>query len=340
MKLSSPTRVLSLTTLALSLFSAAASADVFLDQAQIGWSPGATPYAIGGPLNDEVAQTYTAGTSGLLEKIEFVVSCEDTSLGDIHVEMQTVNSLGEPSGSVLASTSVDSTSLPVFDGVTYGPSPFHPGNIPQVDGTEYAIVIRADAGVTCYSPRGAVAGSMFAYPHGSAYLGDASGGSVSWKESSDPNFDFAFWTYVRVSKPKFCDVTDAVGIPNDWLPADVPACGCLEDPVLNAHRCWFGLPDFVLWREIAPFGDPKAKVNWNLLPLNSGLLEVRAQEFDDQVSGPEVVFDEQLKPGKSLNFKHTAVKFGEVSEVTIEFFGPRGDATVTYEVIQNIQNQQ
>ena len=322
------------------LSAGAVQAEVVQDQAQIGWSPTPPPYDIGGHLRQQLAQTYTAGVDGTLVRIELVVSCDDSSLGNLHVEIQTLNPANEPSGMVLGGFSVDSQLLPIHDGMNYEIVDFPMPEIEQIDGDTYAIVMRGDEGTICYAPRGAVVGSMFAYPRGTGLIGDGLVVPTTWTETADPTFDFTFFTYVKLPGPPdgpgFCDITDATGMPNDWLPDDVPACGCLEDPVFNAHRCWFALPDFVLWRELSPFGQPLMDALWNLLPLNSGLLEVRALETGDSFAGSEVVFDGQLKPGKTQKFKLDVEPYGVASQVSLMFIGPRGDAVVTFEVNQEI----
>jgi hypothetical protein len=109
--------------------------------------------------------------------------------------------------------------------------------------------------------------------------------------------------------------------------------------VLNAHRCWFGLPDFVLWREIAPFEDPSAKTEWVVVPLNTGIEGITVQEFSDEAKGPEVVFDKNLKPGDLDKLKAGTADYGPQSSVKLFYMGPRGDAEVQFRVLLDIPDQ-
>lgn len=329
-----------LITIILGITAAPVFAEVVPDQEQIAWRGLPPPVDIGGHLRQQVAQTYEAGVSGTLHHVRMLVACDDSTAGALHLDIQRVTPAGAPGGVVLGSNSVDSLTLLPGAGVDYVWHDFFPANVEQVDGTSYAIVMRGDEGTICYTPQGPVEGGMFAYPRGDAYIGEPAAGTVVWSQISDPAIDYVFYTYVELPEPPdgpdYCELTDVTGVPNDWLPEDVPACGCLVDPVFNAHRCWFGLPDFVLWREIAPFAEPGAKVEWSLLPLNSGISEVSAQEYSDSAQGPAVLFDKNLKPGKLQSLKFDATVFGETSSVSIMFLGPRGDAEVNFKVYQAI----
>jgi hypothetical protein len=180
---------------------------------------------------------------------------------------------------------------------------------------------------------------MFAYPRGAAYVAHPGDTGPVWTPITDPEIDFVFYTYVDVPEADFCDIEDAVGTPNDWLPESAPACGCLEDPVLNAHRCWFGLPDLVLWREIAPIGGPSALAEWTIIPLNSGIEGVFVQEYSDHAQGPRITFDKALKPGKPETIKSDSADYGADSEVTIVYIGPRGDAEIRFRVVLDLPQQ-
>lgn len=340
MKRNRNTARLCLMTIILGIAATPAFAEVVPDQEQIAWRGLPPPIDIGGHLRQQVAQTYEAGVSGTLHHVRMLVSCDDSTAGDFHVEIQAVTPSGGPGGVILGSDSVNSLDLLPPADQDYVWHDFFPADVEQVDGTSYAIVMRGDEGTICYTPQGPGEGGMFAYPRGDAYIGAPVSGTVEWSQITDPAIDYVFYTFVELPGPSdgpdFCELTDATGVPNDWLPEDVPACACLVDPVFNAHRCWFGLPDFVLWREIAPFADPKAKVEWTVLPLNSGIEEVSAQEYSDSAQGPQALFDKNLTPGKSQSLKFDATQYGEVSEVSIMFLGPRGDAQVNFKVYQAI----
>jgi hypothetical protein len=285
-------------------------ATVVEDQEQIAWQTIAR-VDVGGHLRQQVAQTYTAGVTGTLQRAHLLVGCEDSTVGSFHVDIQTVNLSGQPSGTVLGTASEEAATLVPGEGQAYIFWSFLPPDVPQVDGTSYAIAMRADEGASCFTAPGPAAGSMFAYPFGDAYVADTSGGGVVWSQVTEPYVDYVFYTYVYLpdspDEPAFCKFKDVAGVPNDWLPADVPACGCLVDPVFNAHRCWFGLPDFVLWREIIPFGEPGAVAEWTVVPLNSGIDEVVVQEYSESAQGLEVSFSKDLKPGKPRSQKTNAV---------------------------------
>lgn len=317
-----------------------ARADVVPDQSQIGWQGSTPPLDIGGHLRQQAAQTYRAGVSGTLDHVRLLIGCDDSTLGAVHVDIQAADSTGAPGGPLLGSASIDSLELVPSDAGDYLFRDFFPAGVQQEAGTDYVIVMRGDEGTICYTPRGPVAGSMFAYPRGDAWLGQPAGASLAWTKIEDPVIDLVFYTFVDRGGPDFCEVDDVSGAPNQWLPADVPACACLEDPVLKAHRCWFGLPDFVLWREIVPFEAVDAVVEWHLLPLASGLEEVVVQESAGGASGPELVFAKSLKPGKTQSLKASTVPAGSFSEVSVLFIGPRGDAEVKYRVQLDIPGSQ
>ncbi len=283
--------------LATAFWFSTASAGVVLDQSVIGFHE--TPLAIGGSSEQMLAQTFVPGISGELSHLELVFSCSVDSVGLLTVAIERVDSDGQPNGDVLGSVSLDSSTLnmePIF---------FREVIIPGVNliaGEKYAIVMSADASASCASREGPCETCFFNYPSGEAFF-DARPNPPGWVAFFPQGMDLPFYTYMRTAEPtapRYCDFTDASGVPNDWLTNDLPICGCLSDPVLRSNRCWFALPDFMLWREL-PLDLKRGPMYWQVLPLSSELPGIKAIELDRNPDptfrSSAVKFDPQLEPG-------------------------------------------
>jgi hypothetical protein len=157
-----------------------------LDQQQMSTDGLDTVTSMGGDYSD--AQTFTAGLSGLLDRVDLVVD-QTGAAAPLTVEIRTVAS-GCPSGTVLASTQLPTAdvpertaSKPPFDPITFSsPAAVVPGN-------EYAIVWYSASGST-YDTYGSIT-DVYA------------GGQGCWSASTPPStwttqasWDFAFRTYV------------------------------------------------------------------------------------------------------------------------------------------------
>jgi hypothetical protein len=314
-------------------FSSQAQSGVVIDQALIGFSTGSEEVQIGGDSEQRVAQTFNAGLSGSLDHVSLVLSCASDSRGLLTVEIQNVDGSDEPDGTVLGSTSVESSTL-FLDPIWFQDIAI--SGVSLTAGTQYAIVIRADSKADCVTREGPPAGAIITYTPGGAYSA-ALPEPADWVRFPSSTDDIPFYTWMYVpdtSGPLFCEFRDASGIPNDWLPNHVPICGCLSDPVLRANRCWFALPDFMLWREIPlPLDFAKGKADWSVLPLGPDFpgLSIFESFANNGFFAEEVQFKAGLTPGK---VKSQKVKYSGVTdrtEVELFFDGVNGPATIRFE---------
>jgi hypothetical protein len=167
---------------ALSLAPAAALAGT-LDQQQTDTSGG--PHVINSTLSQ--AQTFTAGLSGGVDRVDLYLDAAPTTSGPLSVEIRDVVSGGAPGSIVLASQSVPATSVPslaVFESINFATP------APVVAGTQYAIV-------------GYTADTTGSYRWGTSMTDTYAGGgpfhapapSGTWT-SGIAGYDFAFLTYV------------------------------------------------------------------------------------------------------------------------------------------------
>jgi VCBS repeat-containing protein len=149
-----------------------------------------------------IAQTFTAGLSGSLGKVELYLSKLNTVEGNpppdlpITVEIRTVSGL-DPSTTVLATTTIEHGVIPIAQAPTWVPATFTtPAAV--VAGTHYAIVAYTDS---AYSWRGSQLLVGDAYAGGSARVSDTD--TPAWRSLCGPgcNPDMAFRTYVDASSP-------------------------------------------------------------------------------------------------------------------------------------------
>lgn len=263
-----------------------ASAEVRVDQEQPTTT--VTPSAIGGTSEQVLAQSFTAGTSGDLVAIRLPVAC---SSGTLVVQIQSLNSDGEPSGRILASAMVPASDLPPppsdFREITFDP-PFA-----QREGERYAIVLKNIEG-TC---------SILSGPSGDSYTGgqffyDARPNPPGWvggKDRPAPRStpgDMPFQTVVDDGSPggsrpdNRCVLNTASGPVRPGFDIYTPICSCLTDRVLNEWRCALLHPDFFMVRRI-PLPTPNAAPNliaeeWAFTPLSD-----KAPPLVMSIPGPE-----------------------------------------------------
>jgi hypothetical protein len=162
-----------------------------LDQQQTQASSG-----IGFDANFPMAQTFTAGSSGSLDKVSVHAWLAGSSAaGDMVVSIQTVDGSGFPSGTVLGSGSA-----PLGDFDTSAPGDWVDVNLTQPArvsaGTQYALV----ASTASATPEGSsfYVWSMATddpYPGGDAH-GRAPGGQWQVRQDGGVPVDFAFKTFV------------------------------------------------------------------------------------------------------------------------------------------------
>lgn len=162
------------------------AADV-LDQQQTGIGGGGTQISGPGSLGRSLAQTFTAGLTGPLDRVDLYLASGATTTGPLTVEITDVTSAGAPGTTVLASTSVPAASVTGTGG--WVAVPFSSPATVQA-GTQYAIVAQA-TGTDIY---GWWRGPGDVYSGGQAF--SSSGPVLTWVPDS---FDLAFKTYVNVA---------------------------------------------------------------------------------------------------------------------------------------------
>lgn len=312
-------------------------AGVVTDQYQIGYTSTA-PLILGGSSRQALAQTFTPSISGRLSHISFVIDCAPGSPGRIGVSIHTVDAEGVP-----LDFSVGAAVRPAADLSELDWHIFYFTDVDLTAGDQYAIAVRASEEAQCVSYRGASDPGMFAYSGGEAFF-HALPNPPGWIPVS-PASDFSFYTYMfdgAPDEPNYCDFTDANGLPNDWLPAFVPVCGCLSDPGLRVNRCWFAFPDFTLWREMPlPFDQSAGKVDWYLTPFSNDLLGVGISEYDlnQNFFAEPVTFDGNLRAGKSHKERGTFQGVSDATEVKINFETSEGQGSVRFStIIENPPN--
>jgi hypothetical protein len=174
---------------ALALVPAAAAADTLDQQQPLGGSDARIK------LNESLAQTFTAGLSGGLDRVELLVGAPDsTPDAPLTVELRNV-SAGSPGTTVLAAGSVAPSAVSVTD--AWVPITF-PNAVPVTAGTQYSIV--------AYSPVNDTHDYFWAlafddpYPAGANFVQAVSPPSGSWMLTVLDG-DQAFKTYVEVPAP-------------------------------------------------------------------------------------------------------------------------------------------
>lgn len=243
--------------LLLALLAAAptAFAHVLLDQHQDGTDGGA---AIG-PSEQMLAQTFRAGHGGRLSHVSLPIACYGAERYLLTVSLETVAADGLPSGIVLDSVEVDSSAVAARPERHASAFPL---DAVLVAGERYAIVVRATPEADC-ELYGTTAAD--AYADGEAFF-QALPNPPGWRPVGAIAVDFAFAVYLDVGVAA-CAFRTADGEANDWVPADVPVCGCLRDPGLAHERCWFHLPDRLLVREVPLWPREDFVARWSVLSL-------------------------------------------------------------------------
>jgi hypothetical protein len=138
-----------------------------------------------------LAQTFTAGLSGPLDRVELFLY-NGSLTAPLKIEIRGVEGTGQPSAAVLASETVPASSVPAGGGfvpVTYAV----PAQV--FAGTRYAIVVYA---VISGEGFGWGGGTGDPYPLGSSW-GSTTSPPTTW-DISFGSLDFAFKTYVTLAK--------------------------------------------------------------------------------------------------------------------------------------------
>jgi len=231
-----------------------------------------TNLAIGGEVEQKLAQTFRVGLSGPLAAISVPVGC---SSGELIVDI--VELTGDlPSGSRVGGTTRPAADLPV----TPGPFQFIQldANISVSSGDNLAIVLRNETGECAVkrSPPGDH------YANGDAFF-ESAPEFAGWQKTDfdgllpNEGGDLPFKTYIEVpDKPRDnrCVVPGKID-PNTGLPLrlpidrSVPACRCFEDSGAREFRCGILHPDFFMLRRIPwPLvAGKKYTEKWEFTPL-------------------------------------------------------------------------
>lgn len=316
-------------------------AGVVMDQYIVGWHAD-EPLAVGGGSEQMLAQTYESGRDGTLDHVKIVLGCSAGSSGLVTVEVRSVRGDGTPSDTVLGATSLSAATFPVEAMLQEIPMPA----VRIHSGTEYALVIRGTRDLACATRPGA-GPWLHSSGVGPAFF-DARPNPPGWAPYINHGIDgyvmFQAWVDTGgPSSPRYCDFETADGMPNNWLPNDVPLCGCARDPGLVAHRCWFATPDFVLWRTLAPtFDRPRVRAEWSLVPMTEDLPAITIKEYDPD--GPfasgEIHFKPGSKPGRPTRQKAFYTGSARQSEVLILIDGQPEPTTIIFETLLDIPYKQ
>jgi hypothetical protein len=313
------------------ILASSATAAVVLDQYQFAWS-GGPAFHVGGSSQQMLAQTFRAGRSGRLVHADLVFGCNEGSPGMFTVEVTRVDADDRPDHRVLGSVAMEAAAL-VRD--TPAPVRVDFSGVGILSGERYALVMRADDEASCWASRGVSGTGMFAYAQGKAYY-DARPNPPGWVAIA-PEEDLPFWTYVRVPEPtapRFCNFEEpGTGLPQTWLPARLPICGCLSDQQLRENRCWFALPGFTLWRTVTlPGGRPPGMVTWSVVPMDSGFpgLAIEDEHLDGTPFTQPLWFQPSLSAGKMHTRRTHFQSPAEQSRVRLLFEGPEGPIEVSF----------
>ena len=303
-----------------------ANAEVVLDQEQPLIEPAHGLQAVGGTMEQKLAQTVTAGISGRLVEVHVPIACGS---GEVILEIWALGTRGEPAGRPMVIEIIRAFEFPRAG----DPPAFHRFVIdpaPRFEaGDRFAITLRDKSG-EC---------SMWPGPKGDSYTrGDGwfinnTPPTTDWTRNADtpyPFHDWPFKTYVdttpepppppppppaRRSAP--CTVAGFGPIPfiPDWL----PVCRCLQDAGLRETRCALFHPDFFLVRHIPWPLKPDDTVNvlWTLVPLGDlkGVLEVHG---DLGLKGPLTFFVDQVPRGESVTLEYKGITPGKAGPFSIE----------------------
>src|SRR5262245_37770230 len=145
-----------------------AQASLVLDQSSPAQVPPATTtFAVGGPVNQVVSQTVTAGVSGRLRAVDVPIACES---GELILEIRDVDTAGQPGTTLYYTEAYDIADFP-------GP----------LNGTFHRIRLRGmpvrfTAGDSFSISLGNPTGVCGLWP---GLLGDGYAGGTGWGDSSD-----------------------------------------------------------------------------------------------------------------------------------------------------------
>lgn len=142
-----------------------------------------------------IAQTFTAGATGLLSGITIDVYSIPDSPYQLHVEIRTVKGNGEPSTTILGEITLESGSAPITTLITF------PQTIHINEEIQYAIVVSYKGAPQAGAGKGQgiwLGSTENPYPGGKVYTSISDG--FIWSE--EENEDLHFQTYVTYDFPK------------------------------------------------------------------------------------------------------------------------------------------
>ncbi len=158
-----------------------------LDQQQTSEAFGQTDNSVNS--SQSIAQTFTAGMTGGLSRIDLVLNREADVAAPLFVELRNVVA-GAPGNTILATEQIAASAVPVAGApFAFVSVPFGPAAAVQ-SGSQYAVVVHATSDDN-YSVRGVYEGNP--YGAGTMFSSPASP-PAAWTEA--PNFDLFFKTYV------------------------------------------------------------------------------------------------------------------------------------------------
>ena len=244
-----------------------------LDQSQTSVAgPETTTLAIGGDVEQVLAQTFRVGHSGPLAAISAPVGCQS---GELIIDI--VELSGDlPSGIRRGGTTRPAAELPVT------PDAFQfiqlDASIPVSVGDRLGIVFRNETG-ECGIKRSPPGDH---YAEGDGFF-ESAPEFAGWQKIDfdgllpDEGGDLPFKTYIKVPDTPRDNRCVAVGVtdPNtgEWLVlpigADTPACRCFEDSVARELRCGVLHPDFIMVRRVPLplIAGKKFTEQWDFTPL-------------------------------------------------------------------------
>ncbi|MEM9291667.1 MAG: hypothetical protein AAGD01_08300 [Acidobacteriota bacterium] len=272
------------------LWALPATAMETLDQRQETFSSIGSVYALGGEVEQRLAQTVTVGISGRLSRVEAPIGCTE---GELLLEIRNLRADGAPGDTVLHSQTYPAEDFPAEAPLgawstlvlTDGPS--------FTRGQRFALVLDNPTG-SC-DLIGAGTGDL--YPRGNAYF-QALPTPIDWLAfivAPTAENDLAFRTYMtqpRAAREPLCRVPTGLAPPLGQIFISTPICGCLSNRTLLEFQCRLIHPDFfavVRVPEIVAPGEVFT-VTWTVLPVNdlSRPVEIRSRwpqgfVFDDSI---------------------------------------------------------
>lgn len=142
------------------------------------------------------AQTFTAGTTGVLDQADLLLFKTGSPSNPVTVEIRNV-SAGKPGATALASGSIPISAIGTSPAGTFVPVTFTTP-APVTAGTQYALVAYS-AGVTGNGVGWNYQDTGNPYPGGGLFVSHDALPPVTWTEVTD--YDFAFKTYVAPPAP-------------------------------------------------------------------------------------------------------------------------------------------